>query len=115
MPTRAAACDPWGLRCSGGATTTTWSTVRSPSSSPAMRRANVVLPAPGVATARKSLGLAVRYFTNARRCQPRKAWVLGPSAAPEFGTELGRTRDSYLVEGQSRARGYGIAHPRHVS
>ena len=40
-------------------------------SSATIRKAKVVLPAPGVATARKSRGLAVRYLTNARRCQPR--------------------------------------------
>jgi len=29
------------------------------------------LPEPGVATARKSRGWGARYFTSARRCQPR--------------------------------------------
>ncbi len=45
----------------------------------------------GVATARKkSRGLAARYLTNARRCQPRNAWVLGASTARTPGTPLGR-------------------------
>jgi hypothetical protein len=39
------------------------------------------LPAPGVATSKKSRGLAVKYRTKARRCQPRKARVLGASIA----------------------------------
>ena len=47
MPTRAAACAHCVFRCSVGATTVTASTVPSASSSAAIRRANVVLPAPG--------------------------------------------------------------------
>ena len=54
-----------------GTTTVNCSTARWLSSSAATRRANAVLPEPGVATARKSRGWPVRYFTSARRCQPR--------------------------------------------
>jgi hypothetical protein len=49
----------------------TASIVRSLSSSAAIRRPNTVLPAPGVATARKSFGFVVRYFVSARRCHAR--------------------------------------------
>src|SRR5690349_3603397 len=104
MWNRVAACAHWILRCSVGTTTTTCCTVPSASNSLAMRSAKVVLPAPGVATARKSLGLAARYLTNARRCQLRKFWALGAVYA--------RTRNSFLVEGQSRSTGYGIAYPQ---
>src|SRR5690606_15457343 len=72
MPLRAAAAAHWCLRCSVGATTVIWSTVRSASNSAATRRANVVLPAPGVATARKSRGLVARYLVRARRCHARR-------------------------------------------
>jgi hypothetical protein len=41
------------------------------SSSVATRRANVVLPAPGVATARKSCGVDRRYADSASCCQAR--------------------------------------------
>src|ERR1700741_5336206 len=95
MPTPAAAVAHCVLRCSVGTTTVICSTTPSASSSPATRRANAVLPEPGVATARKSRGLAARYRTNARRCQLRRAWVSGAA--------LARTQDSYLVDGQSKA------------
>src|ERR1700737_3897647 len=81
MPSAAAASAHCVLRCSVGTTTVIVSMLRSASSSVAIRRANAVLPAPGVATSKKSRGLAVRYRTKARRCQPRKAWVLGASLA----------------------------------
>jgi hypothetical protein len=71
MPTRAAASAHWVLRCSVGQTTVTASTEPSSSSSAAIRRANVVLPAPGVATARKSSLRRRRYSTRPRRCQAR--------------------------------------------
>ena len=57
MPTFAAASAHWVLRCSVGATTVIRSTTRRASRSAATVSANVVLPAPGVATARKSRGL----------------------------------------------------------
>src|SRR5699024_5943329 len=95
MPTRAAAWAHWYFRCSVGATTVTWSTVRSTSSSPATRRPKVVLPAPGVATAKKSWGLLVRYLVSARRCQVRSvppvpfaATVAEPS--PPVATTFGK-------------------------
>ncbi len=72
MPTCAAAFDHWCFRCSVGATIVTFAIVRSASSSLATRSANVVLPAPGVATARKSCGAAARYRDSATRCQARR-------------------------------------------
>ena len=60
IPTRAAASAHWVLRCSVGATTVTAWTTPAASSSLAIRSAKVVLPAPGVATARKSWGLRRR-------------------------------------------------------
>src|SRR4029453_16719234 len=68
-PTRAAAPAHCVLRCSVGPPTVTASTVRSASSSAAIRNANVVLPAPGVATARKSADLRRRYSPGAWRRQ----------------------------------------------
>src|SRR5699024_2778562 len=69
--------------------------VRSTSSSPATRRPKVVLPAPGVATAKKSWGLLVRYLVSARRCQVRSvppvpfaATVAEPS--PPVATTFGK-------------------------
>ena len=56
IETRAAASAHCVFRCSVGATTTMRSTIRRRKSSVARRRANVVLPAPGVAAARKSRG-----------------------------------------------------------
>src|SRR5699024_4981455 len=56
MPTRAAESAHCTFRCSVGATTVTRLTIFWARSSAANRRANVVLPAPGVATARKSFG-----------------------------------------------------------
>ena len=71
MPLAAAASAHWFFRCSVGVTTVTAAMVRSDSSSAATRSAKVVLPAPGVATARKSLGLRTRYVDSARRCHVR--------------------------------------------
>lgn len=56
MPTFAAASAHCRLRCSVGVTIVTAWTARRCSSSVAIRSAKVVFPAPGVATARKSLG-----------------------------------------------------------
>jgi hypothetical protein len=52
MPSTAAAIAHCTLRCSVGTTTVIASMVRSASNSAAMRRANAVLPAPGVATSK---------------------------------------------------------------
>ena len=49
---------------------TDWITLVA-SSSEAIRSAKVVLPAPGVATARKSLGCSARYRSSASCCQSR--------------------------------------------
>ena len=65
-PTRAAASAHWVLRCSVGATTVTRSTTPRCSSSAATRSAKVVLPAPGVATARKSRGWSVEVLLQRR-------------------------------------------------
>ena len=54
MPNRAAACAHWCLRCSVGVTMVSAATSRRASSSAATVSAYVVLPAPGVATSRKS-------------------------------------------------------------
>ena len=80
MPARAAASAHWVLRCSVGATTVTRSTTRRDSSSAATVSAKVVLPAPGVATARKSLGFSVKYASSAAVCQAR-SFVAVPQAA----------------------------------
>ncbi|CAG6991608.1 hypothetical protein PICSAR143_02810 [Mycobacterium avium subsp. paratuberculosis] len=71
-----------------GTTTVTCSTARWPSSSAATRSANVVLPEPGVATARKSRGCPARYFTSARRCQPRSAPERSLWSLPARGSKL---------------------------
>ena len=75
MPCRAAASAHWYFRCSVGVTTVTEATVRSASSSVATRSPNVVLPAPGVAAARKSRGPRARYLASALRCQARRGGV----------------------------------------
>ena len=80
MPARDAASAHWVLRCSVGATTVTRSTTRRDSSSAATVSAKVVLPAPGVATARKSRGLVVKYSSSAADCQARSL-VAVPQAA----------------------------------
>src|SRR5699024_12675021 len=72
IPTRAAASAHWVFRCSVGATTVTRCTVRVSRSSAATRSANVVFPAPGVATARKSLEAAAWYASNAAACHARR-------------------------------------------
>src|SRR6478672_9832238 len=71
MPTRAAASAHCVLRFSVGATIVTRSMTPRPSSSVATRNAKVVLPAPGVATARKSRGASSRYCSSAVACQAR--------------------------------------------
>ena len=67
MPARAAASAHWSLRCSVGATTVTRSTIRRPSSSAATDRANVVLPAPGVATVEEVARGAGEVLLESRR------------------------------------------------
>ena len=54
IPTRSAASAHWVFRCSVGATMTIRSTTRLASRLAATVSAKEVLPAPGVATARKS-------------------------------------------------------------
>src|SRR5699024_11223002 len=63
-PTRAAAADHCTFKCSVGTTTITRSTVRESTNSVATRSAKVVLPAPGVATAMKSLGLVAKNLSR---------------------------------------------------
>ena len=72
IPTRPAASAHWLLRCSVGQTIVTFSTTPAPISSTAMRKAKVVLPAPGVATARKSCGEAAMYCSRAAACHARR-------------------------------------------
>ena len=89
MPLAAAASAHCCFRCSVGTTTATAATVRSAISSPAIRSANAVLPAPGVATARKSRGPVRRYRVIARRCHTRNAGT--PETVPSDGALSGRS------------------------
>ena len=61
MPNRAAASAHWCLRCSVGVTIVSVATSRRASSSAATVRAYAVLPAPGVATRRKSRRGCLKY------------------------------------------------------
>ena len=72
MPTLAAASAHWVFRCSVGAITVIRSITRRASSSLATVSANVVLPAPGVATARKSRGFVSKYAFSAAVCHARR-------------------------------------------
>ena len=83
----AAASDHCVLRCSVGVTTVIASIRRSASSSAATRSANVVLPAPGVATVRKSRGAAREV---ARQC----AALPGPQRTFGSRGRLGGLRHS---------------------
>src|SRR5690606_18982316 len=65
---------------------------------PAMRSPKTVLPAPGVATARKSRGLVARYLVRARRCQARS----GRAVASWAGS--GATNASWDKPSSSQAR-----------
>src|SRR5699024_8111063 len=121
MPARAAEAAHWYLRCSVGATTVIASTVRSASSSEATLRPNVVLPAPGVATARKSFGRAMRYLRSAVRCQARSdappaggvecsaVCSSGPGTAPGSLTRLQGLVDALALRAHRRSglRGSG--------
>ena len=114
MPTRAAASAHWRLRCSVGATTVTRRTTFASSSSVAIRSANVVLPAPGVATARKSRGLAVRYCSIASACQARSlpAVPQGARAGNAGGSWEAADEDAWVEgTGDGRARGGRHAPP----
>src|SRR5699024_853908 len=71
MPTRPAASAHWVFRCSVGATTVILRTTRACSWLVATRRANVVFPARGVATARETLSTRCRYSSRAAACQDR--------------------------------------------
>jgi hypothetical protein len=82
MPTRAAASAHWTLRCSVGVTTRIRSIVRRAISTEATRKANVVLPAPGVATARKSCWSVDRYASSASCCHARNAEAVPQGARP---------------------------------
>src|ERR1700712_4339369 len=107
MPTRVAACAHWYLRCSVGQTIVTVSTDRSPSSSFAAVSAKVVLPAPGVATARKSLGRSARERVSARRCHWRRGGAGGAGpVAP--GPGAGFLRGARVVMTLRAGRGQGL-------
>src|SRR5215213_199647 len=103
MPTRWAASAHWRLRCSVGATTTTRLTSRRPSSSVAIRSAKVVLPAPGVATARKSRGRSVRYCSSAAACQARSFAAVPHGARP--GKAGGREEAAEVLIGPGSLTG----------
>src|SRR5690606_40881525 len=75
----------------------------------ATRRAKVVLPAPGVATARKSSLRRRRYSTSARRCQARSggnAARLGGGAGTPTSLRV-RAGQTEASAGRSHARGTG--------
>src|SRR3954470_12548582 len=79
MSRRSAACAHWYLRCCVGTTTTTrritfWTSARRPAVS-----AKVVLPAPGVATARKLGELLASNWASASYCHGRSG--TGPCSA----------------------------------
>src|SRR5690606_575824 len=79
---RAAASAHCFFRCSVGATTVTCCTTWWCSSQEASGRANVVLPAPGVATARKSRGCSWMYLSMAACCQARSLLAVPQGARP---------------------------------
>src|SRR6478752_7444104 len=79
---RAAASAHCFLRCSVGATTVICCTTWWCSSQEARVSANVVLPAPGVATARKSRGCSWMYFSIAPCCQARSLLAVPHGARP---------------------------------
>src|SRR3954471_19985820 len=82
IPIRAAASAHCFFRCSVGATTVTCCTTWWCSSQEARVRAKVVLPAPGVATARKSRGCSWTYLSNAPCCQARSLLAVPQGARP---------------------------------
>src|ERR1044072_6690726 len=82
IPIRAAASAHCFLRCSVGATTVTCCTTWWCSSHDARVSAKVVLPAPGVATARKSRGCSWMYLSIAACCQARSLLAVPHGARP---------------------------------
>src|SRR5690606_27542113 len=74
------------------------------SSSLARVSANVVLPAPGVATARKSRGSRRKYSSNAARCQLRRP-------RNRSSVLFASSRVIVRIPRSSRVEGIG-AHPR---
>src|SRR5213592_3570243 len=82
IPIRAAASAHCFFRCSVGATTVTCCTTWWCSSQEASVSAKVVLPAPGVATARKSRGCSWTYFSIAPCCQARSLLAVPQGARP---------------------------------
>src|SRR5690606_24456888 len=109
MPTRAAASAHWLLRCSVGVTTMTRLTMRLLSRWWATRSAKVVLPAPGVATHRKSLGASDVYRSKASRCHARRLDAVphgarsGYAGGRESKGEV-RMRDGTLLARTARRR-----------
>lgn len=105
MPTRAAASAHCVFKCSVGATTVTADTTPRLNSSDAARNANVVFPAPGVATAKKSCGSAPKYCCNACRCHNRKPLAFintgNPGAAGVWGIGGTAASDTTTVLSQS--------------
>ena len=82
IPIRAAASAHCFFRCSVGATTVTCCTTWWCSSQEARVSAKVVLPAPGVATARKSRGCSWMYCSSAPCCQARSLPAVPQGARP---------------------------------
>ena len=122
MPTRAAASAHCFLRCSVGATTVICCTTWWCSSHDASVSAKVVLPAPGVATARKSRGCSWTYLSRAPCCQARSLLAVPQGARPGKAGERwweavvvtvsGSRLSVYGIRG-IRARGPGGAYVRH--
>ena len=86
--TGSAASAHWTLRCEVGATTTSRRRRLAARSCTAAHRAKVVLPAPGVATARKSGASAAASRSRARFCHGRRR-TLRAMGADQDGTAAG--------------------------
>ena len=96
----AAARAHWNLRWAVG-TTTTRRLNSAASSCRAAARANVVFPAPGVATARKSRPGAFPNRSSAARCQGRSRIERGTQSRRVTSVEPTVTRCSRLVQSRS--------------
>ena len=86
MSIRSAACAHWNFRCCVGTTTTTRRIARARSARRAAVRAKVVLPAPGVATARKLGDELASNCASASRCHARNPAVPRRAGWGEVGS-----------------------------
>ena len=110
-PKRAAASAHWSLRCEVGATTTSRRPGLAAMSCTAAHRAKVVLPAPGVATARKSGASVPASRSRARFCQGRRRTLRAMGDA-DLGTRRGRGRTGSDGAAAAQAGGAAAAHGR---